>query len=157
MARKSRRLIANNKKARHDYFIDESYEVGIVLTGTEIKSIRAGRVSIKESFCKIDKNGELMIHGMHISPYEQGNRFNVEPLRDRKLLMHRREINKLIGKLKTSGLTLVPLTVYLNEDGRCKLEIGLARGKKNYDKRDAIAKRDADRKIDKAIKDNLRR
>lgn len=150
--RYTKRIVANNKKARHDYFIDEVYEVGIVLTGTEIKSIRAGRVSIKESFCKIDRKGELYIHGMHISPYEQGNRFNVEPLRSRKLLMHKREISKLIGKLKVTGLTLVPLNVYLNEDGRCKLEIGLARGKKLYDKRDTIAKKDADRKIDRAIK-----
>lgn len=150
--RYTKRIVANNKKARHDYFIDEVYEVGIVLTGTEIKSIRAGRVSIKESFCKIDRKGELYIHGMHISPYEQGNRFNVEPLRSRKLLMHKREISKLIGKLKVTGLTLVPLNVYLNEDGRCKLEIGLARGKKLYDKRDTIAKKDADRKINRAIK-----
>lgn len=150
--RYTKRIVANNKKARHDYFIDEVYEVGIVLTGTEIKSIRAGRVSIKESFCKIDRKGELYIHGMHISPYEQGNRFNVEPLRSRKLLMHKREISKLIGKLKVTGLTLVPLNVYLNEDGRCKLEIGLAQGKKLYDKRDTIAKKDADRKIDRAIK-----
>lgn len=150
--RYTKRIVANNKKARHDYFIDEVYEVGIVLTGTEIKSIRAGRVSIKESFCKIDRKGELYIHGMHISPYEQGNRFNVEPLRSRKLLMHKREISKLIGKLKVTGLTLVPLNVYLNEDGRCKLEIGLARGKKLYDKRDTLAKKDADRKIDRAIK-----
>ena len=150
--RYTKRIVANNKKARHDYFIDEVYEVGIVLTGTEIKSIRAGRVSIKESFCKIDRKGELYIHGMHISPYDQGNRFNVEPLRSRKLLMHKREISKLIGKLKVTGLTLVPLNVYLNEDGRCKLEIGLARGKKLYDKRDTIAKKDADRKIDRAIK-----
>lgn len=150
--RYTKRIVANNKKARHDYFIDEVYEVGIVLTGTEIKSIRAGRVSIKESFCKIDRKGELYIHGMHISPYEQGNRFNVEPLRSRKLLMHKREISKLIGKLKVTGLTLVPLNIYLNEDGRCKLEIGLARGKKLYDKRDTIAKKDADRKIDRAIK-----
>ena len=153
MAKKyTKRIVANNKKARHDFFIDEVYEVGIVLTGTEIKSIRAGKVSIKESFCKIDRKGELYIHGMHISPYEQGNRFNVEPLRSRKLLMHKREISKLIGKLKVTGLTLVPLNVYLNEDGRCKLEIGLARGKKLYDKRDTIAKKDADRKIDRAIK-----
>lgn len=153
MAKKhGRYLVANNKKARHDYFIEEVYEAGIVLTGTEIKSIRAGRCSIKESFCSIDKNGELYIYGMHISPYEQGNRFNVEPLRDRKLLLHKKEINKLIGTLKTSGLTLVPLNVYLNEDGRCKLEIGLARGKKNYDKRDTIAKRDADRKMERAMK-----
>lgn len=152
MGKKSKRVIANNKKARHDFFIEQSYEVGIVLTGTEIKSIRAGRVSIKESFCKIDRSGELMIIGMHISPYEQGNRFNVEPLRERKLLMHKREINKLIGTLKTSGLTLVPLTVYLNDAGLCKLEIGLAKGKKNYDKREVIAKKDAERKMDRAIK-----
>ncbi|NLA70438.1 MAG: SsrA-binding protein SmpB [Clostridiales bacterium] len=152
MGKRSKRIIANNKKARHDFFIEQSYEVGIVLTGTEIKSIRAGRVSIKESFCKIDRSGELMIIGMHISPYEQGNRFNVEPLRERKLLMHKREINKLIGTLKTSGLTLVPLTVYLNEAGLCKLEIGLAKGKKNYDKREVIAKKDAERKMDRAIK-----
>lgn len=152
MGKRAKRIIANNKKARHDFFIEQSYEVGIVLTGTEIKSIRAGRVSIKESFCKIDRSGELMIIGMHISPYEQGNRFNVEPLRERKLLMHKREINKLIGTLKTSGLTLVPLTVYLNEAGLCKLEIGLAKGKKNYDKREVIAKKDAERKMDRAIK-----
>ena len=157
MAKRPKKIVANNKKARHDYFIEEVYEVGIVLTGTEIKSIRAGRCSIKESYCKIDKNGEVFIHGMHISPYEQGNRYNVEPLRDRKLLMHKRQISKLIGTLKTSGLTLVPLNVYLNEDGRCKLEIGLARGKKNYDKRDTIAKKDEDRKIDRAIKDRLNR
>lgn len=153
MAKKhGRYLVANNKKARHDYFIDEVYEAGIVLTGTEIKSIRAGRCSIKESFCSIDKKGELYIYGMHISPYEQGNRFNVEPLRARKLLLHKKQINKLIGTLKTSGLTLVPLNVYLNEDGRCKLEIGLARGKKNYDKRDTIGKKDADRKMERAMK-----
>ena len=157
MAKRPKKIVANKKKARHDYFIEEVYEVGIVLTGTEIKSIRAGRCSIKESYCKIDKNGEVFIHGMHISPYEQGNLYNVEPLRDRKLLMHKRQISKLIGTLKTSGLTLVPLNVYLNEDGRCKLEIGLARGKKNYDKRDTIAKKDADRKIDRAIKDRLNR
>lgn len=157
MAKKPKRIIANNKKARHDFFIEDSYEAGIVLTGTEIKSIRAGRVSVKESFCKIDRNGELWIHGMHISPYEQGNRFNVEPLRDRKLLLHKRELNKLIGTLKVSGLTLVPLSVYLNEDGRCKVEIGLARGKKNYDKRETIAKKDAERKIDQAIKKSMRR
>lgn len=150
--KKGKHLVANNKKAYHDYFIDEVYEVGIVLTGTEIKSIRAGRVSVKESFCKIDKKGELYIIGMHISPYEQGNRFNVDPLRERKLLMHRKEINKLIGKLKTTGLTLVPLNIYLNSDGRCKMEIGLARGKKNYDKRDTIAKKDADRKMERAMK-----
>ncbi len=156
MAKRKRLLVANNKKARHDYFIEQSYEAGIVLTGTEIKSVRAGKVSIKESFCKIDKNGELMIIGMHIAPYEQGNRYNVEPLRERKLLLHKRELLKLGNELKLAGLTLVPLQVYINEDGRCKVEIGLARGKKLYDKREAIAKRDDARKIDRAIKDRMR-
>ena len=154
MAKRAKKIIANNKKARHDYFVEDSYETGIVLTGTEIKSIRAGRCSVKESYVFIDKNGEMKICGMHISPYEQGNRFNVDPLRERKLLMHRREINKLIGRIKESGLTLVPLNVYLNEDGRCKVEIGVCRGKKLYDKRDTIAKRDADRKMDRAIKES---
>ena len=157
MAKKKRLLVANNKKARHDFFIEESYEAGIVLTGTEIKSVRAGKVSVKESFCKFDKNGELMIIGMHIAPYEQGNRFNVEPLRERKLLMHKRELLKISSELKTTGLTLVPLQVYINEDGRCKLELGLARGKKLYDKRETIAKRDDARKMDRAIKDSMKR
>ena len=156
MGKKTRKLVAANKKARHDYFIDETYEAGIVLTGTEIKSVRAGKVSIKESYAKIDGRGELIIYGMHISPYEQGNRYNVDPLRERKLLLHRKEISKLIGLLKTKGYTLVPLSVYLNEDGRAKVEIGLARGKKNYDKRDAIAAKDAARKIDRAIKERSR-
>lgn len=157
MVQKKRLLVANNKKARHDFFIEENYEAGIVLTGTEIKSVRAGKVSVKESFCKFDKNGELMIIGMHIAPYEQGNRFNVEPLRERKLLMHKRELLKISGELKTTGLTLVPLQVYINEEGRCKVEIGLARGKKLYDKRETIAKRDDARKMDRAIKDSMKR
>ena len=132
--------------------------MGIVLTGTEIKSIRAGSVSIKESYAKITNRGELIITGMHIAPYEQGNRFNVEPMRVRTLLMHKKEINKLYGTLKTQqGLTLIPLSVYLDENGRCKLELGLARGKKLYDKREADAKRDAERKMDKAIKASLNR
>ena len=135
MAKKSRKLIANNKKARHDYFVEDSLEAGIVLTGTEIKSIRAGRCSIKESYVY----------------------FNVEPLRERKLLLHRREINKIAGKIKESGLTIIPLNVYLNEDGRCKVEIGICRGKKLYDKRDSIAKKDADRKMDRAIKESRHR
>ncbi len=156
MAKKKRLLVANNKKARHDYFIEQTYEAGIVLTGTEIKSVRAGKVSIKESFCKIDRNGELMIMGMHIAPYEQGNRYNVDPLRTRKLLLHKRELRKLANEIKTAGLTIVPLQVYINEEGRCKLEIGLARGKKLYDKRETIAKRDDARKMDRAIKDRMR-
>lgn len=144
-------MIANNKKARHDYFIEETYEAGIVLTGTEIKSARLGKVSIKESYARIEKK-EMMIYGMNISPYEQGNRFNVDPLRPRKLLLHKREIRKLIGATKLKGLTLVPLTMYINEAGLAKLEIALARGKKNYDKRDAIAKRDASRNMERAMK-----
>ena len=154
MAKKStRKVVANNKKAFHDYFVEERYEAGIVLTGTEIKSIRKGSVSIKESYAKITSKGELVVTGMHIAPYEQGNRYNVDPLRVRTLLMHRKEINKLYGTVKTQqGLTLIPLSVYLDENGRCKIELGLCRGKKNYDKRDAEAKCDAARKMDKAIK-----
>ena len=151
MANKQRKMIANNKKARHDYFIEETYEAGIVLTGTEIKSARLGKVSIKESYARIERE-EMMIYGMNISPYEQGNRFNVDPLRPRKLLLHKREIRKLIGATKLKGLTLVPLTMYINEAGRAKIEIALARGKKNYDKRDAIAKRDASRNMERAMK-----
>lgn len=151
MANKQRKMIANNKKARHDYFIEETYEAGIVLTGTEIKSARLGKVSIKESYARIEKE-EMMIYGMNISPYEQGNRFNVDPLRPRKLLLHKREIRKLIGATKLKGLTLVPLTMYINEAGLAKLEIALARGKKTYDKRDAIAKRDASRNMERAMK-----
>ena len=153
MAKKSKKVIANNKKAYHDYFVEDRFEAGIVLTGTEIKSIRKGRVSIKESYAKITSKGELVVTGMHIAPYEQGNRYNVDPLRVRTLLMHKKEINKLYGIVKTQqGLTLIPLSVYLDENGRCKIELGLARGKKNYDKREAQAKRDAERKMDKAIK-----
>lgn len=156
MSRKPRKLVAANKKARHDYFIEATYEAGIALTGTEIKSVRAGKVSIKESYAKVE-NGELIIYGMHISPYEQGNRYNVEPLRPRKLLLHKKEINKLYGETKNTSLTIVPLSMYINEDGRAKVEIGLARGKKNYDKRATIAKKDADRKMDRAIKESRRR
>ncbi|MFR5263187.1 MAG: SsrA-binding protein SmpB [Christensenellales bacterium] len=145
------KVIANNKKARHEYFVDEVYEAGLVLTGTEIKSIRNGRVSIKEAYAKII-NGEALILGMNISSYEQGNRFNVDPLRPRKLLLHRREINKLIGKLKVGGITLIPLRIYLNDRGKAKIEIAVARGKKLYDKRDSIAKRDTERKMQRAMK-----
>ena len=149
--KRNKKLVANNKKARHDYFIEEVYEAGIVLTGTEIKSIRAGKVSIKESYAKIE-NGEMIVYGMNISPYEQGNRFNVDPLRPRKLLLHKQEIRKLIGYTTLKGLTIVPLTVYINEDGRAKMEIAVARGKKLYDKRDDIAKRDAERTMAKAAR-----
>ena len=151
MAKREKKLVANNKKARHDYFIEEVYETGIVLTGTEIKSVRAGKVSIKESYAKIEK-GEMWVYGMNISPYEQGNRFNVDPLRARKLLLHKQEIRKLIGYTTLKGMTLVPLNMYINEDGRAKMELAVARGKKNYDKRDDMAKKDAARKIDKAMK-----
>lgn len=144
-------MVANNKKARHDYFIEETYEAGIVLTGTEIKSVRAGKVSIKESYAKIE-NGEMIVYGMNISPYEQGNRFNVDPLRPRKLLLHKQEIRKLIGYTTIKGLTLIPLNMYINEDGRAKMQLAVARGKKNYDKRDDMAKKDAARKIDQAMK-----
>lgn len=138
--------IANNKKARHDYFIEDTYETGIVLTGTEIKSIRQGKVNLKESFAKVD-NGEVIVYGMHISPYDHGNRFNVDPLRPRKLLLHKREIRKLIGLTTQKGLTLVPLRLYINERGRAKMELAVARGKKLYDKREDIAKKDAQRRM----------
>lgn len=158
MAKRSRKVIANNKKAFHDFFIEEKYEAGIVLTGTEIKSIRNGKVSIKESFAKINSKGELIVTGMHVAPYEQGNRFNVDPLRPRTLLMHRKEIDKLYGTIKTQqGLTLIPLSVYLDENGRCKIELGLARGKHNYDKRDVAAKKEAALKMDRAIKNSRNR
>ncbi len=148
---KKRILVANNKKARHDYFIEDVMEAGLVLTGTEIKSIRQGKVNLKESYAKID-NGEVIVLGMHISPYEQGNRFNVDPLRPRKLLLHKQEIRKLIGYTTLKGLTLVPLTMYINEKGMAKMELAVARGKKEYDKRDTIAKKDADRRMQQVAK-----
>ena len=148
---KQKKIIANNKKARHDYFIEEVYEAGMALTGTEIKSMRQGRLNLKESYAKIDGN-ELFIYGMHISPYEQGNRFNVDPLRPRKLLLHKQEIRKLIGYTTQKGLTIVPLNVFLNENGMAKMEIAVAKGKKNYDKRDDIATSDSDRRIQQEMK-----
>lgn len=151
MVKRQKKMAANNKKARHDYFIEEVYEAGIVLTGTEIKSIRAGKVSIKESYAKVE-NGEMIVYDMNISPYEQGNRFNVDPLRPRKLLLHKQEIRKLIGYTTQKGLTLIPLNLYINEDGRAKMELAVARGKKNYDKRETIAKKDAARKMEHAMK-----
>ena len=154
MPKKQRKLVAGNKKARHDYFIEDTYEAGIVLTGTEIKSVRQGKVSIKESYAKIEK-GEVFIYGMNISPYEQGNRFNVDALRPRKLLLHKLEIRKLIGYTTLKGMTLVPLSMYINEDGRAKVELAVARGKKLYDKRQTIAKRDAARDIDRKMKERL--
>lgn len=144
------KLIANNKKARFDYFIEDTYEAGISLHGTEVKSLRMGKCSIKEAYVKIE-NGEMMIFGMHISPYEKGNIFNKDPLRVRKLLMHRREISKLTGKLAEQGYTLVPLQVYL-KGNLVKVQIGLAKGKKLYDKRQDIAKKDQRREVQREFK-----
>ncbi len=144
------KLIANNKKAYHDFFVDDTYETGISLAGTEVKSLRMGKCSIKEAFVRIE-NGEVIIYGMHISPYEKGNIFNKDPLRPRKLLMHRYEINKLMGKIKEKGMTLVPLRVYF-KGSLVKVEIGLARGKKLYDKRQDIAKKDQRREAEKEFK-----
>ena len=144
------KLVANNKKAYHDYFIEEKYECGIALHGTEVKSLRMGKCSIKEAFIRIE-NGEVFVYGMHISPYEKGNIFNKDPLRVKKLLMHRQEIRKLLGKIKEKGYTLVPLQVYFSR-GKAKAEIGLARGKKLYDKREDIAKKDARREAERAVK-----
>ncbi|HIS32896.1 MAG TPA: SsrA-binding protein SmpB [Candidatus Limivivens intestinipullorum] len=150
MARESVKLIANNKKAYHDYFIDETYEAGIALCGTEVKSLRMGKCSIKESFIRVE-NGEVFIYGMHISPYEKGNIFNKDPLRVKKLLVHRYEINKIGGKVREKGYTLVPLRVYF-KGSLVKVEIGLARGKKLYDKRQDIAKKDQRREAEKEFK-----
>ena len=146
----AQKLIANNKKAYHDYFIDEAYEAGIELHGTEVKSLRMGKCSIKESYVRIE-NGEVFVYGMHISPYEKGNIFNKDPLRVKKLLLHRYEINKLAGKVAEKGFTLVPLQVYF-KDGKVKVEIGLARGKKLYDKRQDIAKKDMRRETERDFK-----
>ena len=148
------KLIANNKKAFHDYFIEDTYEAGISLAGTEVKSLRMGKCSVKESFIRVEK-GEVYIYGMHISPYEKGNIFNKDPLRVRKLLLHRHEINKIEGKLQEKGLTLVPLKVYF-KGSLVKVEVGVARGKKLYDKRESAARRDAKREIDRTLKERNR-
>lgn len=148
--KESQKLIANNKKAYHDFFIDKTYECGIALHGTEVKSMRMGKCSIKEAFVRIE-DGEVFVYGMHVSPYEKGNIFNKDPLRVKKLLLHKYEINKLLGKIKEKGYTLVPLQVYF-KDGKVKVEIGLARGKKLYDKREAIAKKDQRREAEKEFK-----
>lgn len=150
MAKESMKLIANNKKAYHDYFIEDTYEAGLVLHGTEVKSLRMGKCSIKESFIRIENN-EVFIYGMHISPYEKGNIFNKDPLRVKKLLLHKYEINKIRGKIAEKGYTLVPLKVYL-KGSLVKIEIGLARGKKLYDKRQDIAKKDQRREAEKEFK-----
>ncbi|MBQ6938017.1 MAG: SsrA-binding protein SmpB [Clostridia bacterium] len=145
-----RKLLAQNRSATHEFFIEEKYEAGIELFGTEVKSIRMGKVNLKESYCEIDK-GEMFVHGMHISPYEKGNIFNREPLRPKRLLMHKREIMKLLGTVKQKGLTLIPLDIYLKGQ-RVKMTIAVARGKKLYDKRDDAAKRDAGRMIERTLK-----
>ena len=144
------KIVCENRKARHDYFIHETYEAGIVLVGTEVKSLRAGKANLKDSFAKI-KNNEIFLDNMHISPYEKGNIFNKDPLRVRKLLLHKLEIRRLMSKIKEKGYTLVPLQVYF-KGSLVKVEIGLARGKKLYDKRDDLAKKDAKREIDRAFK-----
>lgn len=148
------KVLAQNRKASHNFFIEETYEAGIALKGTEIKSIRAGRINMKDSFARVER-GEVFLHNMHISPYEQGNRYNHEPTRTRKLLLHRKEINKLIGETQQAGYSLVPLKVYL-KNGVAKVLIGLGKGKKKYDKRDDLKQKQAKRDIDRAIKDNLR-
>ena len=154
MARAETKLIANNKKAYHDYFILEKYEAGIVLHGTEAKSLRMGKCSIKEAFIRVE-SGEMYIYGMRISPYEKGNIFNKDPLRVRKLLLHKKEINKIFGKMKEQGITVVPLQVYFS-GSLVKLEIGLAKGKKLYDKRDDIARKDQRREAQREFKERLR-
>ena len=143
--------VAQNKKAYHDYFVLETYEAGIELFGTEVKSIRGGKVNLKDAWCSID-GGEIFVNGMHVSPYEQGNIFNRDPMRVRRLLMHKREIMRLLGTTKQQGLTLIPLSIYFL-NGRAKLEIGLCKGKKNYDKREDMAKRDAKRDIERNMKE----
>lgn len=150
MAKESGKLIANNKKARHDYFLEETYEAGISLHGTEVKSMRMGKCSIKESFIRIE-NGEMIIYGMHVSPYEKGNIFNKDPMRPKKLLMHKSEINKLQGKIAEQGYTLVPVRVYF-KGGLVKVQVALAKGKKLYDKRQDIAKKDQCREAEREFK-----
>jgi SsrA-binding protein len=145
------KVVAQNKKAYHDYFIEETYEAGIVLQGTEIKSLRAGRANLKDSYARII-NGEVYILGMHISPYEQGNRYNHDPLRTRKLLLHKKEILKLIGYTKEEGYTLIPTKIYL-KNGFAKIELGLAKGKKLYDKREDLKKKEAKREIERAFRE----
>jgi len=145
------KVIAENRKARHDFFVEDSYEAGIILTGTEIKSIRAGRVNLKDSYAEIIK-GEVWLNQMHISPYEQGNRFNHDPLRKRKLLLNRTEIIKMGDRVKLQGMTLVPLKIYLKH-GMAKIELGLCKGKKTYDKRDDLAERDAKRQMERDLRE----
>lgn len=150
MRQKGIKVLVENRRAKHDYFIEETYEAGLSLRGTEVKSIRAGRANMRDSFARVD-DGQLILYNVHISPYEQGNRFNHDPLRPRVLLMHRREIMRLLGLTQAKGYTLIPTKLYL-KDGRIKVEIGLGKGKKLYDKRDAAADRDAQREIARAMR-----
>ena len=151
---KGTRQVAENRRARHDYFIEDTYECGIALVGTEVKSVRAGKVNLKDSYAQV-KNGEMLLVGMHISPYDQGNIFNKDPFRTRKLLLHKREIRKLHDLQKQEGYALIPLSVYF-KNSRVKVELGLCKGKKTYDKRDAVAKRDAKREMDRAMREKNR-
>src|SRR5512135_1228722 len=148
------KVVATNRKAYHDYEVEETHEAGVVLTGTEIKSIRAGSVNLRDSYAQV-RNGEMWVMNVHIAPYEPASRQNVDPYRDRKMLMHRKEILRLFGRAQEKGLTLIPLRLYLKKN-KAKVEIGLARGKKEYDKRDAIAKRESAREIDRAVKERTR-
>lgn len=148
------KIAAQNRKAYHDYFVEEKYEAGIELAGTEVKSIRAGTLNLKDAWCSI-RDGELFVNAMHISPYEKGNIFNKDPMRTRRLLMHRREISKLQALIKQDGYALIPLSVYF-KNARVKIEIGLCKGKKNYDKRAALASREANREMDRALKERSR-
>lgn len=147
-------VLATNRKAFHDYSIEETHEAGIVLTGTEIKSVRAGSVNLRDSYAVV-RDGQMWLQNVHISPYEAGNRFNVDPYRTRKLLLHRKEINRLMGKAQEKGLTIVPLRIYLKKN-RAKVEIALVKGKREFDKRDSISKRDSDREIQRAMKERER-
>jgi SsrA-binding protein len=148
------KVLATNRKAYHDYFIQETYEAGIALTGTEIKSVRAGAVNLRDSFAQV-RDGEAWLQNVHISPYEAGNRFNVDPYRPRKLLLHRKEINRLMGRVQEKGLTIVPLRIYLKKN-RAKVELALVKGKRQYDKRESISQRDANREMERAMKERER-
>lgn len=154
MSKEAKKTVAQNKNARRNYFIEDTLEAGIVLTGTEVKSIRAGKVNLKDSYAVI-KNGEVFIQGMHISPYEQGNIFNKDPLRDRKLLLHKYEIRRLIGYIQQKGMALVPLEIYFKK-GKVKIALGIGKGKKLHDKREDIARRDAEKQIEKRLKENFK-
>lgn len=145
------KIVTDNRKARHDYFIDQIFEAGLALTGTEVKSLRAGKANLQDSFCTI-RDGEIFLHNCHISPYEQGNIFNVEPKRTRKILMHKEEIRKLAQKVREKGFTLVPLRLYFNDRGKVKLALALAKGKKTYDKRDDLAEKDAKRDLARTLR-----